>query len=463
MSVVMLIIGTLWLLQVVFLDEYYLHQKSKDIVADTTVIVDQLSQTNLASYNDVIGKIAIEKTMCIDIYSELFGTVTYEGLGDNCYIHMSLFNKNDILQQTLARPGDFVVTKVEHERYDTQYNICSIVTDSATNGKQVVTVTATLAPIAESAILIKKQLIYISLILTLVATAVAFFLSRSLTKPIVKMTNAAREIASGNLGVDVFVRSNDEIGELSQSFGYMTKELAKVSTLQRELVANISHDIRTPLTMIRGYAEAIKDITGDNKELREHQLDIIVNETVRLGTMVNDVLDLSLMQAGQQQLNLSSFDLVATIQSILTRFELFELNDGFVFTLESVPNLPVIVQADSTRIEQVLYNLIGNAVNHIGEEKHINITVSQKDNHVRVEIADTGTGIAREDLPLIWDRYYKPYKKGETKSIGTGLGLSIVKAILINHSADFGVNSTLGVGSTFWFELQKSDQSLLGV
>ncbi|WMJ22296.1 HAMP domain-containing sensor histidine kinase [Paludicola sp. MB14-C6] len=455
MSTVFVIIGGLWLLQVVFLEDYYLKIKKNDIVNNTQAIVKAINYKGLYNAGDDIYRIGSANTLCIDI-SQPTGEpiVGYEGLGENCVLHANGLNKLKVLKEANANKGTTVLADITHPKYDTRFYSCAITMDAKDGNQYTVMVTATLAPVKEAAVIIKNQLIWVSILLVLVATAIAFILARSLTKPIQKLSKAAREIAYGNWNADCTVPSNDELGDLSQNFSYMQKEFAKVNILQKELVANISHDIRTPLTMIKGYAEAIKDITGDNKEMREHQLDIIVDETNRLNTLVNDVMDLSLMQAGQTPMNIEPFNIAKTITDILGRFELLEQTKGFEFTY--IGNEIAMANGDEVRIEQVLYNLINNAVNHIGEQKQIKVSVIEQEKVYRVEVSDTGTGIAQEDLPLIWDRYYKPYKNGERKTVGTGLGLSIVKAILVNHGSQFGVYSTIGVGSTFWFTLTKA-------
>lgn len=453
-----LIIGALWLLQVVFMEEYYVKVKGDDIIADAKSVVEILQEDGVQSGMESIYQIAAEKTLCVDISSITGATVLVcEGLGDNCFLHMWGRNKAAVLLEAQGNSGRYVLTDIVHPTYQTRYNTCSILVNAGEE-TYFVTLTATLAPIVEATVIIKRQLVYVSVILALVATVIAFLVARSLTKPIRKINDAARAVANGNLDIEVEVRSNDEIGELSESFTHMTHELSKVSVLQRELVANISHDIRTPLTMIRGYAEAIKDITGEDRDLRNHQLDIIVVETNRLNMLASDALDLSLMQAGQIALNVAPFDIVQKLGEILGRFELYEQMDEFEFSLESKAGDCVTVLADELRIEQVIYNLINNAVNHIGEQKQITARLSAVEDGIIVEIVDTGVGISQEDLPMIWDRYYKPYKKTGKKSAGTGLGLSIVKAILINHGARFGVYSTLGEGSTFWFVLKSEGE-----
>lgn len=459
---VVVIIATILVLQKFYLEDYYLNKKKTEFTGVVNSVVEAIDEQGIYDSQNELYNLASKYILCIDIANKRGRSVaTYEGLNYNCYIHQNERNRLEFLNLALRNKGKKVVTHVD-EGKNSEYFICSTLSQTKTQDKTdyFVTISIALAPVQEAAVAMRQQLLYISFILILLATAVAFWISRSLTKNILKINTAAKQVANGNLDVDVSVKSKDELGDLSHSFSNMIKEISKVNVLQKELVANISHDIRTPLTMIKGYAEAIKDITGDDKAMREHQLDIIVDETNRLNTLVNDVMDLSLMQAGQLAMNPTSFDITKKVQDILSRFELLEQTKGFEFILNADENF--IVMADEVRIEQVLYNLINNAINHIGEIKKITVSLVRDchcENNVKIEVSDTGTGIKKEDLPLIWDRYYKPYKKTERKGVGTGLGLSIVKAILINHNSHFGVTSTLGVGSNFWFTLNLDENN----
>lgn len=460
MATVVSVIATIWVVQTFYLEDYYLNKKQTEFSGVVRSVEDAIIEKGVFGSQDELYNLASKYILCIDIADFTGRTVvTYEGLNYNCYIHQNERNRLDFLKQALQNEDNQIATTVD-EGKNSEYFIYATVGQTPVGeiNNYFVTVSVALAPVQEAALAMREQLMFSSIILMLLATAIAFWLSRSLTKNILKINIAARQVANGNLDVDVKVDSNDELGDLSDSFSNMTKEISKVNVLQKELVANISHDIRTPLTMIKGYAEAIKDITGDDKPVREHQLDIIVDEANRLNVLVNDVMDLSLMQAGQSALNLTTFDITAKVSDILSRFELLEQTKGFIFCLNAQDNFQVL--ADEVRIEQVLYNLIHNAVNHIGEKKQITVLIERDgDTDVKLQVCDTGTGIAKEDLPLIWDRYYKPYKKTERKGMGTGLGLSIVKAILINHHSRFGVTSTLGVGSNFWFTLRIETQT----
>jgi signal transduction histidine kinase len=202
--------------------------------------------------------------------------------------------------------------------------------------------------------------------------------------------------------------------------------------------------------MIKAYAELIRDISGDNREKREAHLAVISAESDRLTELVSDILALSQVQSGGMALELKETDLGQIARRVMSRFEPLLEKEGARF--EAAVELQQMALADERRIEQVLYNLIGNAVNHIGEDKTVYVTVAQVPGAVRVTVADHGEGIAEEDLPRIWERYYKAKNHVRAKA-GTGLGLSIVKGILELHGAKYGVDSRLGEGSTFWFEL----------
>lgn len=446
------VIAVLWLLQVVYLEDYYLRSKKKEFSKIVSEVTAAVELDGLTESKDKLFELASQYVLCIDV-CDGYGNrvVTYEGLNYNCYIHKNETRRLEFLNYGIASNGEKNIVTIEGINKADEYFICATNGQSDDSSSYILTISVALAPVREAALAIRTQFLVIAALLFLVAMGIAFWITRSLTKNILKINNAAKQVAHGNMAVEVDVYSNDELGDLAVSFIEMTREISKVNVLQRELVANISHDIRTPLTMIKGYAETIKDITGDNKETREHQLDIIINETNRLGTLVSNVMDLSLMQAGQAPLNLKVFDMKQKAKAILSRFELLEQTRDFSFLLNGEDGQTVF--ADEVRVEQVLYNLINNAVNHIGEQKVITVEVKTEQNEVMVSVTDTGVGIAKEDLPLIWDRYYKPYKNTERKSVGTGLGLSIVKAILVNHGSRFGVSSTLGVGSCFWFTL----------
>ncbi len=236
--------------------------------------------------------------------------------------------------------------------------------------------------------------------------------------------------------------------ELNNTLNYTKTELAATEKLQRELIANISHDLRTPLTMITGYGEVMRDLPGENTP---ENIQIIIDEATRLSTLVNDLLDLSKLQSGALQAQKQVFNLTDSVRAILERYSKLVEQEGFDIRFESKEE--VFINADELRISQVIYNLVNNAVNHAGEDKTVIITQTVRDKLVRIEVIDHGEGIPADKLPYIWERYYKVDKEHKRGVIGSGLGLSIVKSILDAHKAHYGVRSTQGKGSTFWFEI----------
>ena len=236
--------------------------------------------------------------------------------------------------------------------------------------------------------------------------------------------------------------------ELNNTLNYAKTELAATEKLQRELIANISHDLRTPLTMITGYGEVMRDLPGENTP---ENIQIIIDEATRLSTLVNDLLDLSKLQSGALQAQKQVFNLTDSVRAILERYSKLVEQEGFDIRFESKEE--VFINADELRISQVIYNLVNNAVNHAGEDKTVIITQTVRDKLVRIEVIDHGEGIPADKLPYIWERYYKVDKEHKRGVIGSGLGLSIVKSILDAHKAHYGVRSTQGKGSTFWFEI----------
>lgn len=307
---------------------------------------------------------------------------------------------------------------------------------------------ANLSSFQTMASMLKYQFILIGMITSLFALALAAIMSKFITKPIVKMNEAAKKLAAGNYDANFDGKGYREIDELADTLNFASKELAKTDHLQKELISNISHDLRTPLTMIKGYSEVMRDIPGENTP---ENVQVIIDETARLSELVNDMLDLSKIQSGTRKPDLEEFSITDTLNDTLKRYEKLTMQDGYRINVHTDQDVRVV--ADRGMILQVIYNLINNAINYTGEDKYVEVTQTVTESKVRISIKDTGEGIAPEDMANIWERYYRVDKVHKRATIGTGLGLSIVKGILEAHDAIFGVESTLGKGATFWFEL----------
>lgn len=304
-----------------------------------------------------------------------------------------------------------------------------------------------------ASIVLKSQIIYVTIMVIILACFISYFLSIKITNPIVKITKKAKELGEGNYDIK-FDRSDVlEIDELSNTLNHVGQDLSKIDELRRDLLANVSHDLKTPLTMIRAYAECVRDISYKDEEKRNKDLNIIIDETDRLNTLVNDILDLSKMQADEAELKLEKFDLCEVINEIVKRYDILKTKENYKFIVE-MPD-KVMVMADKSKITQVIYNLVNNAINYTGDDKLVYIKIIESKKDYTIEIKDTGKGIKKEEIPYIWDKYYKKDKKHQRNVVSTGIGLSIVREILQYHRFDYGVKSTLKKGSTFYFKIRK--------
>jgi signal transduction histidine kinase len=236
----------------------------------------------------------------------------------------------------------------------------------------------------------------------------------------------------------------------------MADQLSKLDSLRKDLVANVSHELRTPLGLIRGYAELARDVQYEQIDNRKESLDIIIEETDRLGVMVDDILNLSQIQAGYADINPVEGDIIADAQTAVSKYIIAAENKGVELLLDTDRD-SVIAYYDAKRLQQVFHNLITNAINHTDPGGKVSIFVESLASVVRIEVRDTGTGIPEDELPFIWERYYKVDKSGSGAK-GSGIGLAIVKGILEAHGSKFGIKSKLGVGTTFWFEIDKNNK-----
>lgn len=288
--------------------------------------------------------------------------------------------------------------------------------------------------------------IFVLILTFAIASAVAGWV----VTPITEMTKKAHQLAEGDFSVDF--HGNDygtEMVQLADSLNFARDELSKTDRMQKELIANVSHDFKTPLTMIKGYASMIMEISGNNPEKRNKHAQIIVDEADRLASLVSDVLDLSKISAGIAQLDIKKINVSTYLQTILERFAYLKDTQGYVFITDIDEEL--FVQADESKIGQALYNLIGNAVNYTGEDKTVYVSLKKEgDEAFRFSVRDTGSGIKSEEIGEIWDRYYRSSQSHKRPVQGTGLGLSIVKTVLQRHGFEFGVESEVGKGSTFY-------------
>lgn len=290
-------------------------------------------------------------------------------------------------------------------------------------------------------------------VILLFACIISIMISSHIANPLVKISRNADKLITGEFKMDIRQGEYDEIATLTKNLNAASEEISKTENLRKDLMANVSHDLKTPLTMIKAYAEMIRDLSGDNPEKRAKHLQVIIDETDRLTLLVNDILNLSKLESGVIELKFSVFNFSQLLKDIITRFSLLDEARDLVITLDAEED--ITVNGDQQKLEQVVYNLVNNAINYMGDDNQVQVRLYRKNaDYARFEVADHGVGIPPEQIPYIWERYYKVDRSANYKRVikGTGLGLSIVKGILTNHGFDFGCDSVVGEGSVFWFE-----------
>ncbi|MBI3359706.1 MAG: HAMP domain-containing protein [Chloroflexi bacterium] len=287
----------------------------------------------------------------------------------------------------------------------------------------------------------------------LLALVLGSLLFRQITSPLRALSRAAAAIAGGDLGRRVEIRSDDEIGRVAHSFNQMVESLAHADIQRRNIIADIAHELRTPLTVIQGNLEALMDGVYD---LTPENVAAVHRQTVVLSRLVADLRDLALADAGQLRLERQPISLSNVMAEVSEGLEAKAREKGVTLKIEAPGALPPVA-ADEQRITQVLFNLLSNALRHTPAGGTITTSAEQRDGRVLISVRDTGTGIAPEDLPHVFDRFYRADRSRARATGGSGLGLTIAKQIVEAHEGQIWAQSWLGAGSTFAFSLPLSD------
>lgn len=460
MGVMGIVLVIMWLLQVVFLQDFYELIKEWDVKKVQKEVVAVLSSDNrsLAENYEGVLQISGENDLYIEVYDEngnlIISPISYffSGGKHRPGITMNnLFEDNAIsstlIEMTLRGQKNRKI-KLDSNREGGRSMMLLIDRFSCDGSNYYAVSRASLIPVQATGEILSKMLLYILLAMIFLSLIMSFIFASSITKPTRALSNAAKQVTAGNFDVKVDYKSEDEMGQLVDDFNNMTTELSKVDSIRKDLVANVSHELRTPLTMIKGYAETLRDLTINNPEKREKQLNIIVDESDRLSDLITNMLDLSKLQAGKTVLERADFDMSYMLNKLLKRYDIFK-DKGYEFNVSIADG--VTVNGDYGRIEQVICNLIDNAVNHSIDSKKIDIDLGM--NGI-FRVRNFGDVIEPEDIKHIWDRYYKIDKTGNRRVTGTGIGLSIVKEILNLHGFKYGVTSDEQNGTVFTVEFK---------
>ena len=465
---VVCVLAMLWVFQIVLLDDFYRHYKTNRLTGAADALIGNMGNEEL----DVLAEqLATRNELCIMLLDAEFRPLVSSEGQQFCLIHR--MKARDLSFWCRKAPADgtaqlelFNATPSASEEYDERRFVGRVPPRSMGDSQVLfyarrvtlaggqpgyLLLNSIITPVDATVSTLRAQLAIITCVVLLGAILLAMILSRRLSQPIIDTNVAARALARSRYDRPATSRGYREIAELNDTLAAAAHELSQVERLQHELIANVSHDLRTPLTMIGGYAEVMRDIPS---EVTAENMQIIIDESQRLSSLVTELLDFSRLQAGSAEITPAPVCITDVTAAIVSHFAALTGKDGY--TIAFTPDAPCTVLADETRLEQVLRNLISNALTYTGDDKTVRVLQLDAGDRVRIEVRDSGRGIPEDELPLIWNRYYRARENHRRAVQGAGLGLSIVRTILESHGAPYGVTSRDGEGTCFWFELEKA-------
>ena len=450
----LLIIVLLWVCQVIFMNDFYravtvAHMK-RDAGRIETVLKNG-GEPDSAVYDASMGS-----AVCVSVYEIKNGKgelISKAHVKNGCRIHEFMSGEwlNDEYAETKRSGGRNLVETYhnEAEEYYNGYLRYSVIADTGNTGYFII-MDADAYLSDSTAATVTVQLTMVTVILIIGAAFLAIIISRKITRPVSELSREAEELAVGDYNVNITESDIEELNRLGGALCYAATELERSAHMKQELIANITHDLRTPLTMISGYSELMRDIPG---EVTPENLQVIIDESARLSSLVNDVLEVSKTELGVLSLNITEFCITDMTEKITARYAEMLRGRGYVIEYQ-YDGERVMTSGDETKLTQAFCNLLGNAVNFTGESMRVIVRQTVHDGMCRIEVTDFGSGIPTDQLENIWDRYYRARDRHNKGVPGSGLGLTIVKNIMLSHDISFGVTSAVGRGSTFWFEVK---------
>ena len=498
---IILCIVICWIMNLFLLPGYYENSKKKqmnDVYGEVAALFDEndwknISDTQKDKVYDSLDKISANSSVSVYIMSinvdSSSGMVSkvdylYPSMGNRTQqlntqqlakyvMFKQLGNVFDENYKLLEETDNYELFNVFDQRIDSNY----IELVGGITGDYWVYLRSNYQSIRESAAISNEFLTYVGILVTILCVIIMIFLSNHYTRPILKLAQIAKKME--NLDFDVRYKENrhDEIGVLGHSMNSLSDKLEQTISelktanneleldlqrrseqeqMRQEFLANVSHELKTPIALIQGYAEGLQDNINDDEESRQFYCDVIIDEAGKMNQMVKKLLTLNQLEFGNDQVNMERFDLQQVVQSVLSSSEiLFRQKE---VTLSYDGGHPVYVWADEYMTEEVVMNYVSNALNHIDGEKIIEVKIVSCDGKARVSVFNTGKPIPEEDIDKIWSKFYKVDKARTREYGGNGIGLSIVKAIMEAHNQAYGVKN-YDNGVEFWFELDEKTEN----
>ena len=454
-----LLLAVIWLLFVVLLGNFYKNTKENEIKSAARR-VELIIDSSPEEIRDEINEISATSgaSMAV-IRTSVYGEMYFISSAMPMNMLSSRASIAGIMKRAEEDGGeatyiyDSRVPPAGRDRYGiANQDMLYVKTVDAGGDTAVIMICIPLASVDTTRTTIIHMLIIVSVIFVILAAIIGRILSDRLAIPLEKLNVSAKDVGTPNYKKLEGSPGCRETAELNETLGRASEEIRKVDNLRRELIANVSHDLRTPLTLISGYGEMMRDIPGENTK---ENIQIIIDEAEHLNRLVTDVLSISKLESGMETLDLREFNITSALKTLIDRYSALRSAEGY--TLQFDYDREYITVGDEVKIIQVFYNLINNAITYTGASHLVRIkqteTAHDKKRFLRFDVIDDGEGILPENIPYVWDRYYKENRAHKRAGVGTGLGLSIVKNVMEKHGGYYGVESEVNKGSDFYVEL----------
>ena len=473
-----LVAGTImlcWFINTSFLEKYYMLNKQDSLIDGYDVIngASETGELNSSEFDVTFDNLCANGNIAVMIISSNRAIVR-SSVNDNQVILMEFMNIlfGDDRNQTeiLQRSDNYVIQKQTDTRLSSEY---MVLYGTLSNGNLILMRTA-VESIRESAKISNQFLVYVGVLAIAISAIVTVFVSKRITTPISELTDISKRMTELDFDAKYVSKGHrkNEIDELGEHFNRLSCALestiselksannelkqdiekkTEIDEMRKEFLSNVSHELKTPLALIQGYAEGLQECINDDAQSRDFYCEVIMDEADKMNQMVKKLLTLNQLEFGNDTLTMERFDLTELVKGVVTSSGILLKQKDIIVTY---PEESVYVWADEFKVEEVMTNYLSNAINHADFEKRIEITYEKKEDSVRVCVFNTGNPIPEEDLPNIWDKFYKVDKARTREYGGSGIGLSIVKAIMESHHRECGAKNREN-GVEFWFELDR--------
>ena len=478
-AIMFLTIGMCWLICNLFLEKYYVHNKEKTLLNAYESIEHACNKDILFKdeYKLELQKYCgINNVNAVILGNGYLPTLVYATEPQDFLVNELRANMKGQIRdkEMIVEADNYVLFRARDERMDTD---CLEMWGVLSNGCTFL-LKSTIESIKISAGIATRFLLFVGLGMAVISGFFIFFFTRRISKPILELSDIATRMSNMDFEARYEGKEKTEIAVLGNSMNSMSvslqdtisklqtantklqqdvEEKEKINRLQKDFISNVSHELKTPIALVQGYAEGLKEEVSD-EESRDYYCDVIIDEAGKMNSMVKKLLTLNQLESGNDVLNIERFDLATMVSNYAASAEILTKSQNIRVKVILPNEVPVNVWADEFKIEEVLMNFFTNACNHCESEseKRIDVIVEKYENVAKVTVFNTGKSIPEEALPVIWDKFYKVDKARTREYGGSGVGLSIVKAIMEAHHQQYGVYNTQG-GVCFWFTVDASE------